>query len=205
MPPIPRADNFLLMDISLRRSSRVSRERRSWSLRIIRKTIRRLIKRPFARILVPLVHTYKRNCEERMALFRAILTKSRGDFSVRVWKALHSARWNFAEVTIETRSSNGLESSPRKRCSNRFAKSVFLVCLSLSLFLLLPFFRSLSREIPLYPFFHGSSHVTNESERTSLRIGHGELRTEIPSYGVTDREWSRITWGRVSSWEARKL
>lgn len=38
-----------------------------------------------------------------------------------------------------------------------------------------------------------------------LRIGHGELRTEIPSYGVTDREWSRIPWGRVSSWEARKL
>lgn len=42
-------------------------------------------------------------------------------------------------------------------------------------------------------------------ECASLRIGHGELRTEIPSYGVTDREWSRITRGRVSSWEARKL
>lgn len=39
----------------------------------------------------------------------------------------------------------------------------------------------------------------------ALRIGHGELPTEIPSYGVTDHEWSRIPWGRVSSWEARKL
>ncbi|KYQ47459.1 hypothetical protein ALC60_13580 [Trachymyrmex zeteki] len=42
------------------------------------------------------------------------------------------------------------------------------------------------------------SDVTNEPEcafERVLRIGHGELRTEIPSYGVTDREWSRTPRG----------
>lgn len=118
------------------------------------------------------------------------------------YAALHSARWNSAEVKSRREVVMVLNHFPVRTTF----RTMFLSCSFISFFFSLLLYRfavlSPSLKILLYPFFHGSSHVTNEPER-ALRIGHGELRTEIPSYGVTDREWSRTPRGRVSSWEAR--
>lgn len=109
--------------------------------------------------------------------------------------------WNSAEVKSSAWSSNGLKSSPCKsdaqiaRVSFSFVSHLFSF---LSFSLSFRRFLSPSLEILLYPSFRGSSDVTNEPEcafERVLRIGHGELRTEIPSYGVTDREWSRTPRG----------
>lgn len=104
----------------------------------------------------------------------------------------HSARWNSTEVkSNEARSSNGLKSSLRVRATLVPLRVSFLPAVSFSLSFSLPRSIPLSPflETLLYPSTRGSHHVTNEfALERALRIGHGELRTEIPSYGVTDRE-----------------
>lgn len=94
----------------------------------------------------------------------------------------------------------------RATLGNRLVSRVFLSpCVRLALSLRLSFSLSLSIRLSLAPLakalcilrFCGSAANEPAFARASeLRIGHGESRTEIPSYGVTDRERSRAPLGR---------